>query len=226
MQSAEHLLTSVTISFQDTFPDENTRVDDASLESFSTNFVARIRGSDILAQLFDHLQSEYCHTKRRTIFYAIFRFSTCFLRKLNKPSPHSPISTEENHSTSHITRKAMTAQKVATATQRAPHKSMLRSLGRRGWTYVFELAMTCEGCANAARKVLSKLGDALHLFSRVVQFHLPCDPKFTPRLLLAGDVSNVDIDIPAKKVSVTTTLPADTILETLMKTGKECRRIS
>lgn len=54
MQSAEHLLTSVTISFQDTFPDENTRVDDASLESFSTNFVARIRGSDILAQLFDH----------------------------------------------------------------------------------------------------------------------------------------------------------------------------
>lgn len=66
-------------------------------------------------------------------------------------------------------------------------------------TYVFELDMTCEGCANTARKVLAKLG---------------------------GDVSKVDVDLPSKKITVTTTLPSDTILQTLQKTGKACKLIS
>uniref|UniRef100_A0A0R3S2N9 Copper transport protein ATOX1 n=1 Tax=Elaeophora elaphi TaxID=1147741 RepID=A0A0R3S2N9_9BILA len=59
--------------------------------------------------------------------------------------------------------------------------------------------MTCEGCANAARKVLSKLG---------------------------ADVSDIRIDVDAQRVTVETTLPADSILATLEKTGKKCKRIS
>ncbi|VDO42837.1 unnamed protein product [Brugia timori] len=59
-------------------------------------------------------------------------------------------------------------------------------------TYTFELNMTCDGCANAARKVLSKLGD---------------------------DISDVQISIQDQRVVVTTTLPADSILAVLQKTG-------
>ncbi|VDN05060.1 unnamed protein product [Thelazia callipaeda] len=63
----------------------------------------------------------------------------------------------------------------------------------------FELDMTCEGCANAARRVLSKLGD---------------------------DVSDVQINIAAKRVTVTTKLPAETVLLTLKKTGRKAKLIS
>jgi len=55
------------------------------------------------------------------------------------------------------------------------------------------MAMTCEGCANAAKRVLGKLGDK---------------------------VSNVVTDVPSQTVTVTTSLPSDEILETLKKTGK------
>ncbi|KAL4003734.1 Heavy-metal-associated domain family protein [Acanthocheilonema viteae] len=65
-------------------------------------------------------------------------------------------------------------------------------------TYTFELNMTCEGCANAARKVLSKLGD---------------------------DISDVQIDVGTQRVIVKTTLPADSVLATLEKTGKKCKQI-
>lgn len=65
-------------------------------------------------------------------------------------------------------------------------------------TYTFELNMTCDGCANAARKVLSKLGD---------------------------DISDVQISIQDQRVVVTTTLPADSILAVLQKTGKKCKQI-
>uniref|UniRef100_A0A914V4A3 Copper transport protein ATOX1 n=1 Tax=Plectus sambesii TaxID=2011161 RepID=A0A914V4A3_9BILA len=65
-------------------------------------------------------------------------------------------------------------------------------------TYTYEVGMTCEGCANAARKVLGKLGDK---------------------------VSKVDIDVGAKTVKVTTTASQDEILETLKKTGKETKLI-
>ncbi|MCP9258376.1 BMA-CUC-1, isoform c [Dirofilaria immitis] len=57
--------------------------------------------------------------------------------------------------------------------------------------------MTCEGCANAARKVLSKL---------------------------ETDISDVQIDVSTKRVVVTTTLPVNSILETLQKTGKNASR--
>ncbi|KAM3722915.1 Metal homeostasis factor [Dirofilaria immitis] len=65
-------------------------------------------------------------------------------------------------------------------------------------TYTFEVDMTCEGCANAARKVLSKL---------------------------ETDISDVQIDVSTKRVVVTTTLPVNSILETLQKTGKKCKQI-
>nr|CAR63624.1 putative CU (copper) Chaperonin [Angiostrongylus cantonensis] len=66
--------------------------------------------------------------------------------------------------------------------------------------YTFEMAMTCEGCANAARRVLSKLGE---------------------------DKVTVDkIDVDTKQVIVTTDLPASQILQTLEKTGKAVKQMS
>ncbi|VDD88455.1 unnamed protein product [Enterobius vermicularis] len=59
--------------------------------------------------------------------------------------------------------------------------------------------MTCEGCANAAKKVLSKFGD---------------------------NVSEVNADIPRKRIVVTTNLSSDVILEALKKTGKECSLVT
>ncbi|KAG7166141.1 copper transport protein ATOX1-like [Homarus americanus] len=58
----------------------------------------------------------------------------------------------------------------------------------------FSVEMTCEGCSGAAKRVLDKLGDK---------------------------VSNVDIDLPNKKVTVTSVLSAEELTETLKKTGKE-----
>ncbi|MFH4982424.1 hypothetical protein AB6A40_009133 [Gnathostoma spinigerum] len=61
--------------------------------------------------------------------------------------------------------------------------------------YSFKFEMSCDGCANAARKVLSKLG---------------------------SDVTDVDVNVNEGKIKVTTNLPSSTILETLKKTGKKC----
>ncbi|XP_033210412.1 copper transport protein ATOX1 [Belonocnema kinseyi] len=57
--------------------------------------------------------------------------------------------------------------------------------------YEFNVEMTCDGCAKAVEKVLSKNG-----------------------------INNMQIDVPNKKVTVTTSLPADLVLEYLKKTGK------
>lgn len=55
----------------------------------------------------------------------------------------------------------------------------------------FNVEMTCEGCAGAVKRVLNKNG-----------------------------IENLQIDVPSKKVTVTTQLPADLVLEYLKKTGK------
>uniref|UniRef100_A0AC35TSV4 HMA domain-containing protein n=1 Tax=Rhabditophanes sp. KR3021 TaxID=114890 RepID=A0AC35TSV4_9BILA len=65
-------------------------------------------------------------------------------------------------------------------------------------TYTFEMAMTCEGCAGAAKKVLGKLGD---------------------------QVSNVETNVATKQVKVTTTLPASEIQAALEKTGKAIKQL-
>ncbi|VDN24901.1 unnamed protein product [Cylicostephanus goldi] len=64
--------------------------------------------------------------------------------------------------------------------------------------YTFEMGMTCDGCANAARRVLTKLGDKVTIDK---------------------------IDVATKQVVVTTDLPANDILETLKKTGKEIKQL-
>ncbi|XP_061184930.1 copper transport protein ATOX1-like [Saccostrea echinata] len=63
-------------------------------------------------------------------------------------------------------------------------------------TYEFEMAMTCEGCAGAAKRVLGKLG---------------------------GNVTNVETNVETKKVKVTSSLSSDELLEQLKKTGKEVK---
>ncbi|VDM06870.1 unnamed protein product [Wuchereria bancrofti] len=69
--------------------------------------------------------------------------------------------------------------------------------------------MTCDGCANAARKVLSKLGGK-SIFD---------DATFQ------NDIQDVQISVQNQRVVVTTTLPADSILAALQKTGKKCKQI-
>jgi len=54
--------------------------------------------------------------------------------------------------------------------------------------------MTCDGCSNAVKRVLGKLGD---------------------------QVTNMDVSWEKKLVTVTTDLPPEKILETLEKTGKQ-----
>uniref|UniRef100_A0A1I7XU28 Copper transport protein ATOX1 n=1 Tax=Heterorhabditis bacteriophora TaxID=37862 RepID=A0A1I7XU28_HETBA len=61
------------------------------------------------------------------------------------------------------------------------------------------MAMTCSGCANAARRVLGKIGE---------------------------DKVKIDnIDVETKMITVTTDLPAADILEALRKTGKEVKQL-
>lgn len=61
-------------------------------------------------------------------------------------------------------------------------------------TYEFHMEMTCEGCANAAKKVLGKQGDK---------------------------VSEVVTDVGTKTVKVTSSMSSDEVLEVLKKTGIE-----
>uniref|UniRef100_A0A0N4ZV88 Copper transport protein ATOX1 n=1 Tax=Parastrongyloides trichosuri TaxID=131310 RepID=A0A0N4ZV88_PARTI len=63
-------------------------------------------------------------------------------------------------------------------------------------TYVFEMGMTCDGCANAAKKVLSKLGDK---------------------------VICIDADVATKTIKVTTSLESSEIQTQLEKTGKSIK---
>ncbi|XP_048237065.1 copper transport protein ATOX1-like [Haliotis cracherodii] len=60
-------------------------------------------------------------------------------------------------------------------------------------THVFTMAMTCEGCSGAAERVLKK----------------------------HSENSDITTDLETKKVTVTSTLSADELLEILKKTGKE-----
>lgn len=62
--------------------------------------------------------------------------------------------------------------------------------------YQFDVVMSCSGCSNAINKVLSRL-----------------EPE----------VSKIDISLENQTVDVVTTLPYDTILEKIKKTGKEVK---
>lgn len=60
--------------------------------------------------------------------------------------------------------------------------------------YQFQVKMACSGCSNAINKVLTR-----------------SEP----------DVSKIAISLESQTVDVQTTLPYDTILEKIKKTGKE-----
>ncbi|CCD25730.1 copper metallochaperone ATX1 NDAI_0F04120 [Naumovozyma dairenensis CBS 421] len=62
--------------------------------------------------------------------------------------------------------------------------------------YQFNVVMTCSGCSNAINRVLTKL-----------------EPE----------VSKIDISLEDQTVDVTTSLPYETILEKISKTGKEVK---
>ena len=61
--------------------------------------------------------------------------------------------------------------------------------------HVFNVEMTCEGCSGAVERVLNRLK--------------------------GQGVDNVLISLPDQKVSVTSTLSADQLLEVIKKTGKK-----
>lgn len=62
--------------------------------------------------------------------------------------------------------------------------------------YQYNVVMACSGCSNAVNKVLTKL-----------------EPE----------VSKIDISLENQTVDVFTSLPYDTILEKIKKTGKEVK---
>ncbi|CCE62103.1 hypothetical protein TPHA_0B04340 [Tetrapisispora phaffii CBS 4417] len=62
--------------------------------------------------------------------------------------------------------------------------------------YQFNVAMTCSACSGAIERVLNKL---------------------------KPDVSKLDISLESQTVDVYTTLPYETILEKIQKTGKEVK---
>ncbi|GBN37395.1 hypothetical protein AVEN_251386-1 [Araneus ventricosus] len=62
-------------------------------------------------------------------------------------------------------------------------------------THEFTVDMTCEGCSGAVNRLLGRLK--------------------------GSGVDDFSIDLPNKKVFVTSSLSAGTILETLKKSGKE-----
>ncbi|XP_011161040.1 copper transport protein ATOX1 [Solenopsis invicta] len=59
----------------------------------------------------------------------------------------------------------------------------------------FSVEMTCEGCSTAVQNVLRK----------------------------KEGINDIKIDLPGKKVLVTTALDSDEILQTIKKTGKGCQ---
>lgn len=61
----------------------------------------------------------------------------------------------------------------------------------------FKVVMTCEGCSGAVNRVLGRV----------------------------SEVSKVDIDMEAQKVSVESSLSSDSLLAILKKTGRECAYI-
>ncbi|XP_022663678.1 copper transport protein ATOX1-like [Varroa jacobsoni] len=65
--------------------------------------------------------------------------------------------------------------------------------------YEFEVEMTCEGCSGAVKRVLGKLD--------------------------GQGVTKVEIDLPNKRVFITSTLTSDQLLEVIKKTGKNCSYI-
>lgn len=62
--------------------------------------------------------------------------------------------------------------------------------------FKFDVVMTCAGCSNAVNKVLSRL-----------------EP----------DVSNIDISLENQTVDLDSTLPYETVLEKIKKSGKEVK---
>lgn len=62
--------------------------------------------------------------------------------------------------------------------------------------FKFDVVMTCSGCSNAVNKALSRL---------------------------QPDVSNIDISLENQTVDLDSTLPYETVLEKIKKTGKEVK---
>lgn len=81
----------------------------------------------------------------------------------------------------------------------------------------FEVAMTCEGCSGALERVLNKHKGMTSFI------------KFSPRAMsnfhIVSDkgVTNFKIDLPGKRVEITSTLTSDELLAIVKKTGKETK---
>ncbi|CAH0721474.1 unnamed protein product, partial [Brenthis ino] len=62
-------------------------------------------------------------------------------------------------------------------------------------THIFNVEMTCEGCSGAVERVLNRLK--------------------------GQGVENISISLPEQKVTVTSSLSSDQLLEVIKKTGKK-----
>lgn len=83
--------------------------------------------------------------------------------------------------------------------------------------------MTCGGCSGAVEKILGKLGGECRFYVKC-QWKKKQQQKWANALsfLFVDKVQNVQIDLDAKKVFVTSSeLTADELLEKIQKSGKQ-----
>ncbi len=81
--------------------------------------------------------------------------------------------------------------------------------------FVFQVAMSCEGCSGAVNRVLKKLPGG------------PLSPKNTHPPdkntdLFHPEVTDIAIDMVAQTVTVESSLPSEKLLEVISRTGKVC----
>ncbi|KZT09451.1 uncharacterized protein LAESUDRAFT_646815, partial [Laetiporus sulphureus 93-53] len=84
-------------------------------------------------------------------------------------------------------------------------------------TYKFDVKMTCSGCSGAIERALKKAqadGKSLARSSESVVLNGP------PRTL---GVDSYDVSLEKQEVIVKGSIPYDTLLEKIKKTGKEVR---
>jgi len=73
--------------------------------------------------------------------------------------------------------------------------------------------MTCEGCSNAVKKVLGKLGGR----------HKAAPASKSKSQPYIDKIHNIEIKLDEKLVSVDTDMGKEEVLEALRKTGKEVK---
>jgi copper chaperone CopZ len=93
--------------------------------------------------------------------------------------------------------------------------------------YEFTVAMTCEGCSKALDKILSRQKGELHFYSI---FLIYLNKKYKIYNLFVhktekGEVTDYNVDLSSKNVSVTTAKELAEVVAILEKSGKRVEHL-